>query len=436
MQPFRYLFVESVQFVKNIKIIDTLLNCSIQLLMMQEQVILCVDDEDIILKSLKRELRAKFGGHYLITTANSGAEGLEVLAELLEDGHDVPVAIVDYIMPGMRGDEFLSVLHKRSPYTRKILLTGQAEKAGVINAINQADLYRYIGKPWEPLNLALTVKEAIQSYAGTLELKRRNTVLRDVTHVLETQVRDRTRQLEGRKALLIELNASKSRFLSILAKDLRAPFLEVVDIINCISQRTEQFERGEIIQQVNTLQKSVQQVCGLLDNLLNWAEVQRGLIACQPSPIAIAKILSEHVNRWQPFAARKNISLKQQVSEGMLVYADKQLLRLMVQNLLSNAVKFTAPGGLVCVSASQHGQYVHIDFSDTGTGIPAAEIPHLFQLDSRYSRAGTAGETGTGLGLILCKALVEKNRGTLAVESEVGSGTIMTLRLPVGKQGV
>ena len=404
--------------------------------MAQEQVILCVDDEEMILKSLQRELRAKFGAHFLITTANSGAEGLEVLEELIEDGHDVPVAIADYIMPGMRGDEFFSLLHTRSPYTRKILLTGQAEKIGVINAINQADLYRYIGKPWEPLNLALTVKEAIQSSVGARELERRNTVLRDLTQALETQVQDRTRQLEGRKARLTELNASKTRFLSILAQDLRTPFLEVVDMINCISQRTEQFERGEIIHQVDILQKSVQQVCGLLDNLLNWAEVQRGFVAYQPAPLAIARVLADHIKRWQPFAARKDISLNQHISEGMLVYADKPMLHLMVQHLLSNAVKFTNPGGLVQLSASQHGKYIHIDISDSGIGIPETEIPHLFRLDSRYTQPGTAGETGTGLGLILCKALAEKNRGTLAVESDMESGTIVTLRLPVGKQGV
>ncbi len=404
--------------------------------MAQEQVILCVDDEDMILKSLKRELRSKFGDRYLIATAISGAEGLDVFEELIEDEHEVPVAIVDYIMPGMKGDEFLASLHARSPHTRKILLTGQAEKVGVINAINQADLYRYIGKPWEPLNLALTVKEAIQSYVRDLELERQNSALRKLTQVLETQVQERTHQLEARKTLLIELNAGKSKFLSILGNDLRAPFLEVMDIINCISQRTEQFERDEIVQQVDTLQKSVQHVCGLLDNVLNWAEVQRGLLPYQPEPLAIANIFQQQVQHWQSAADRKHLSLKYLASEGMLVYVDRQMLLMIIQNLLSNALKFTAPGGMVRLSASQHGQYIQLDFSDTGTGIAEDDIPRLFLLDTKYSQPGTAGETGTGLGLILCKALVEKNRGSLAIESEVGSGTIVTLRLPVGKQGV
>lgn len=404
--------------------------------MSQEQVILCVDDEDMILKSLKRELRAKFGDQYLIATADSGTEGLNVLRELTADQHEVPVALVDYIMPGMKGDEFLSRLHAVSPQTRKILLTGQAEKSAVINAINQADLYRYIGKPWEPLNLALTVKEAIQSYVRDQDLARQNAILRNLTNLLESQVQERTHQLQARKALLAELNASKSRFLSILAKDLQAPFLDVVDIINCISQRTEQFERDEISQQVGALHKSVQSVCWLLDNLLTWAELQRGLLPYQPEPIAIAKILAKQVQRWTQRATQKNISLKYLASEGMLVYADKQMLHLILHNVLSNAIKFTRHGGSVRMSVTQDGQYIDVSIADIGIGIPGEHFQKLFQLDSKYSREGTAGETGTGLGLILCKALVEKNRGTLSIESELDCGTIVTIRLPVGKQGV
>jgi two-component system, sensor histidine kinase and response regulator len=284
--------------------------------MAQDQVILCVDDEEIILKSLKRELRAKFGDQYLIATASSGAEALAMAAEFAVDGCDVPVVIADYIMPGMKGDEFLAALHDRSPQTRKILLTGQAEKAGVINAINQADLYRYIGKPWEPLNLALTIKEALQSYARDRELEQQNRMLRELTQVLDAQVQERTRQLQARKAQLIDLNAGKAKFLLILAKDLRAPFLDVIDIINCISQRTAQFERAEIAQQVGALQKSVRHVCGLLDNVLNWAEIQRGLLPYHPEPLALATIFQQQVQQWQSVADRKQITLKFLVTEG------------------------------------------------------------------------------------------------------------------------
>jgi two-component system, sensor histidine kinase and response regulator len=381
-------------------------------------------------------LRAKFGDRYLIATANSGPDGLQILKESRDDGHEVPVAIADYIMPGMRGDEFLARLHAVSPETRTILLTGQAEKAGVVNAINHANLYRYIGKPWEPLNLALTIKEAIQSYVRDQDLARQNTVLRDLTQVLEAQIEERTHQLHARRDLLTELNASKSRFLSILAQDLRAPFRDVVDIINCISQRTEQFERDEISQQVSELQKSVEHVCGLLDNLLNWAEVQRGLMPYQPKPVAIATIFTEQTQRWHSLATRKEISLKHLAPDGMLVYADKQMLHMVLRNMLSNALKFTDRGGMVRLSATQHGHYIHLEISDSGIGIPEDSLPRLFRLDEKVSREGTAGETGTGLGLILSKALVEKNHGTLSIESEVDCGTIVTIRSPIGKQGV
>jgi two-component system, sensor histidine kinase and response regulator len=118
------------------------------------------------------------------------------------------------------------------------------------------------------------------------------------------------------------------------------------------------------------------------------------------------------------------------------VYADAQMMRMILGNVISNALKFTRPGGMVRLSASEQDQHARITISDTGCGIAADAMPRLFQLDDHYSQFGTAGETGTGLGLIVCKALVEKHRGMLDIESEVDAGTIVTLRLPVGKPDV
>ena len=131
---------------------------------MKERVILCVDDEETILRSLKRELHDTLGRRYIIETATRGEEALHLFEELLTEGYEIPLVIVDQIMPGIKGDEVLKYIHTMSPKTLKIMLTGQADMNAVINALNSANLYRYIAKPWEKIDLAMTIKGAIQSY--------------------------------------------------------------------------------------------------------------------------------------------------------------------------------------------------------------------------------------------------------------------------------
>ncbi len=131
---------------------------------MNKKVILCVDDEIAVLSSLKTELKNNFGKDYIIEIAESGEEALELLTELLESNYEIPLVIADYIMPYMKGDELLKQVYLLSPGTMKILLTGEVTIDGMKKAINEANLYRYITKPWQSEDLALTVKKTVNSY--------------------------------------------------------------------------------------------------------------------------------------------------------------------------------------------------------------------------------------------------------------------------------
>ena len=135
---------------------------------------MCVDDERIILTSLKDQLRRSFGGNIVVETAESGEEGLDVFQELRDDGTDVPLVIADQLMPGMRGDAFLAKIHEIEPRTLNIMLTGIATADAVGKAVNTAKLYHYIGKPWAEADLVLTVREALRTYAQdrAIELKK------------------------------------------------------------------------------------------------------------------------------------------------------------------------------------------------------------------------------------------------------------------------
>ena len=160
---------------------------------MKEAIIFCVDDEVIVLKSLRRELREALGNDYLIETSENGEEALHVLQELLANQHDVPVIISDHVMPGMKGDELLKQVHAISPKTRKIMLTGQANIQAITNAVNYANLYRYISKPWEKTDLCLTVKEAIQSYFQAQKLEAQHETLQKLYTQAQQEIAERKR---------------------------------------------------------------------------------------------------------------------------------------------------------------------------------------------------------------------------------------------------
>jgi response regulator RpfG family c-di-GMP phosphodiesterase len=140
---------------------------------MKKPVILCIDDENIVLNSLKEQLKKAINGCD-IEIAESGAEALEFIDELLEDNGELSIVISDYIMPGMKGDEVLSQIHKNIPKAIKILLTGQATTDGITNSVNNANLYRYIAKPWEESDLFLTINEALKSYNMEMKLEEQN----------------------------------------------------------------------------------------------------------------------------------------------------------------------------------------------------------------------------------------------------------------------
>lgn len=176
---------------------------------MNQQVIVCVDDDNTVLKSLKAELQDAVGNAYLIEIAESGEEALELIEELLLDGYEVPLIISDYIMPDMKGDELLKQVHLLSPKTIKIMLTGQADIQAVANAIKNANLYRYLAKPWEQEDLSLTVKEAVNSYLQNKLLAAQNAQLQQMNQELA--------ELNREQALLItQLHENENRLTQFL----------------------------------------------------------------------------------------------------------------------------------------------------------------------------------------------------------------------------
>ena len=201
---------------------------------MNKPIILCVDDESIVLESLEIELAKALGNDYLIEIAESGEEALEVIEEFLEAQHEIALVISDHIMPSMKGDELLKRIHALSPKTLKIMLTGQADLQAVTNAINHAKLYRYIAKPWQSEDLKLTVTEAIYSYIQDKKLAQQNLQLQQMNQELA--------QLNREQAELIaQLHENENRLRQFLeAMPVGVGVLDAQGKICYINQRAKE----------------------------------------------------------------------------------------------------------------------------------------------------------------------------------------------------
>ena len=412
---------------------------------MKKPVILCIDDEKIILTSLKEQLKRHFGKEYDIETVDNGEETLELIKDLAKNNIDIPVVLCDQIMPGIKGDVLLQKIHTRLPKTLKILLTGQADATAIGNAVNYANLYRYIAKPWEQVDLILTVSEAMRSYFQDKKLEEQNAILQQINQelehfnaTLERQVKERTAELEAQKieldiknAKLHELNASKDKFFSIISHDLRGPFQALLGYSELIEETIDTASKDEIKSDIRKLQKTVEQLYALIENLLTWSTIQQGVIKYQLEEVELDQLVEPNLELFTPKAEQKQITLKNSITKGLIVHADSNMVNTILRNLISNALKFTPTGGIIeILTQSYHETDIEITVSDSGIGIKPEDISKLFRIDIPHTNTGTDGEQGTGLGLNLCKDLVEKNGGNIWVESEVGKGTNFKFTLP------
>lgn len=166
---------------------------------MSKPVLMCVDDEEMILLSLKDQLRQHFSGDFQLEMLESGEDALDLAKDLLSSSVEIPVIICDQIMPGIKGNELLRQLHALSPKTFNILLTGQADAGAVGDAVNFANLYRYIPKPWEETDLVLTIKEAVRSFYQDKQLEEQNRTLKEMNENLEALVSQRTAEVVKQK---------------------------------------------------------------------------------------------------------------------------------------------------------------------------------------------------------------------------------------------
>jgi signal transduction histidine kinase len=239
----------------------------------------------------------------------------------------------------------------------------------------------------------------------------------------------KNQQIEKSENELRLLNASKNKFFSIIAHDLKNPLHTVMGYSYLLSKDYDRFSEAERRKFAVDINQSTNSIFRLLQNLLEWSRSQTGRLNFSPTEIEFKRILENSLSVLYAMAEQKNISLKYAYDTELKVFADPLMIETVLRNLISNAIKFTPDHGSIEIMAQKVENEIKVSVTDTGIGISEKDVENLFRIDSKTKRKGTNNEDGSGLGLILCKEFVEKNNGTIWVEStsEKGSSFIFTI---------
>lgn len=249
--------------------------------------------------------------------------------------------------------------------------------------------------------------------------------------------RDISQRRNAEKAVLQKnqdleaLNATKDKFFSIIAHDLRGPIGSMHSLLEIISEPDIQNDQEQYLELLNVMKDVSKTTFNLLENLLIWANSQRGYIEYAPKFYNLHKLVEQNISLLGQAARNKDITLVNNVSGRCVGLFDNNMISTVIRNLLNNAIKFTHIGGVVEVKAADPTDLLVVSVNDNGMGMKPETIEKLFKIDTvSKSSAGTAGESGTGLGLLLCKEFISKHQGTINVHSAPGKGSTFTFSIP------
>ncbi|HUX54228.1 MAG TPA: tetratricopeptide repeat-containing sensor histidine kinase [Williamwhitmania sp.] len=276
------------------------------------------------------------------------------------------------------------------------------------------------------ISLLLALLLGIALFSNLRMKKKNNKLLSDANGEMERA----NQRLQESEANLKQLNATKDKFFSIIAHDLKNPFNALLGFSDILATSAEEEKLADVKEYSKALYDSAEKLFLLIENLLEWSRTQTGKIPFAPEYFLIDHLIREEIDIQANLLQRKKISAQLLSQDSTYAYADKTLVGTVLRNLLSNAIKFTQPGGKIWVATKVLNNQVEVAVTDNGIGIEKDKIPELFSLESSNSTHGTWNEKGTGLGLIICKEFINKNSGTLWVESQVGKGTTFFFTLP------
>ncbi len=368
----------------------------------QDFSILVVDDNKENLKVVSNFLKAE---GYQIALSLNADDALSIL-----NNNKIDLILLDVMMPGIDGFTLCRQLKKdgRLKDIPVIFLTAKTETSDLVEGFQSGGV-DYITKPFQKEELIARVNNHVAlAYA-------------------KNEIVEQAEQIR-------RINRTKDRLYSVIAHDIKSPFANISMLISTLAEGyldAGSDEYNEILQSINS---STQETYSLLTNLLQWTRSQTGDLEVSPEQITIQELVANTLRFLEPQAEKKEISLEHKLEENLIMFADQNMMRSVLQNLVNNAIKFTRTGGIITIEAAQTDSLVKIKIIDNGIGIPQANMKKLFIDEGQVTTRGTNDEKGSGLGLLLVKEFVQKNGGTISVESKEGEGTTFIVSMPAQKK--
>ncbi len=285
-------------------------------------------------------------------------------------------------------------------------------------------IYTYIktgNKKYELPVAMRNINEYLELKTGTLEM---NAKMAFIQKRHEEEILKATQKLEDRLA-------SKNRFISILAHDLKASFNSLIGFSDILITDFEKLDYDSKLRFIAKIKNLSENTFKLLKNILNWNTIQKGGLKKKLTHFNLQRFTSDIKKLYDTQAKGKNIAIHLVIPSHLKICADIDILSTILRNLLNNAIKFTPVNGEIIIRGSQHEEYTQIVVEDTGIGIHPDNMQKIFNADEKFTTRGTAKELGTGFGLSICKEMVELHNGKMLVESTVGEGTKFTIQIPI-----
>ncbi len=411
--------------------------------------ILIVDDQPNNIKIVSTLLNTK----YNLYIANSGAGAIKILEKVQPD-----LILLDVMMPEMTGYEACEII-KSNPDTKDIpiiFLTAKTETEDIVQGF-ELGAVDYIAKPFSAKEIVVRIQNHINLSIAMKTIQRQNEEMEEFhselmktneeliaskdaieqnayeVNMLNTQLLETQEELTALNAELLQANQERDKFFSLIAHDLRSPLSGIMSITELMISEAAELSEQERDEFLLNIRDSSIKLFRLLENLLEWAKVQRGVMTFSPDVLELKEYIQLIISLVESNAMQKAISIDNKVDTEARVNADADMLNGILRNLISNAIKFTPMGGEieVGISPTESNRFITIYVKDSGIGIPPKIIDKLFTLGENTSRPGTDGESSSGLGLILAKEFAEKHGGRIWAESEVGKGSTFYFTLPI-----
>ncbi len=335
--------------------------------------------------------------------------------------------LLDVMMPEMDGFQVCAEIKKlkHAKDTPIIFLTAKTDIESIVKGFESGGV-DYITKPFNSIELLARIKTHLSLRDAQTNLLKKNKEIEKQKKVLETAYE----KLKKSEEELQEINIAKDKFFTIIAHDLKNPLNSLIGFTDLLLKGDGNLEDIAVKEIYQLIHNASKYGFNLLENLLEWSRSQTGRLNIKRTRFNINEIIAETIDLLQSTAQKKGISLKNTTQTECFVFADKNMINTVVRNLISNALKFTDKNGKITVSSTEKDNKYIISIKDTGLGIKEKDLNNLFRIDKNVSTLGTEQEKGTGLGLILCKEFIDKNKGKIFVESKYGEGSNFFFELP------